>query len=235
LEYFKLPVNAGDKSILFQQAFADGSEPVKLKFRRYELMAQRVRDLQQYGSEKINYEIISNLEEQEDPANTKYSFIIHGDKNAVLAQSDFVYSKRTQKQIEDGVPGAADDIDNAIEVLMRYFGFELDLYCEEDPCDNNEDPYSFRVTVVLPCWGKRFRDATFRNLVEKTIQTEFPAHIHTRIKWVGLEEMKKFEAVYVNWLEEMAQNEMPRYEIVNPLIDKLNSIQPCTCDEDCSS
>jgi hypothetical protein len=74
---------------------------------------------------------------------------------------------------------------------------------------------------------KRFRDATFQNLVEKTIQTEFPAHIHTRIKWVGLTEMKKFE--------EMAQNEMPRYEIVNPLIDKLNSIQPCTCDEDCSS
>jgi hypothetical protein len=235
LEYFKLPVNTGDKSILFEQAFADGSEPVKLKFRKYELLSQRVRDLREFGSEKINYEIVSNLEEQEDPANTKYSFIIHGAKNAVLAQSDFVYSKRTQKQIEDGVSGAADDIDDAIDVLMRYFGFELDLYCEEDPCDNNEDPYSFRITVVLPCWVKRFRDATFQNLVEKTIQTEFPAHIHTRIKWVGLTEMKKFEEMYVNWLEEMAQNEMPRYEIVNPLIDKLNSIQPCTCDEDCSS
>lgn len=235
LEYFKLPINTGDKSILFEQAFADGSEPVKLKFRRYELLAQRVRDLQEFGSEKINYEVISNLEEQEDPANTKYSFIIHGAKNAVLAQSDFIYSKRTQKQMEDGIAGAADDIDDAIDVLMRYFGFELDLYCGEDPCDNNEDPYSFRITVVLPCWVKRFRDTTFRNLVEKTIQTEFPAHIHTRIKWVGLNEMKKFEEVYMNWLEEMAQNEMPRYDIVNPLVDKLNTLQPCICDEDCNS
>jgi hypothetical protein len=90
------------------------------------------------------------------------------------------------------------------------------------------------VTVVLPCWPKRLRDLTFRNLVEKTIQSEFPAHIHTRVAWVGMQEMQKFEEVYSIWLEEMAQNEMPRYEVVNPLIDKLNNLQPCTCDEDCS-
>lgn len=234
LEYYKLPVQAGDKSVLFQQAFADGSDPVLLKFRRYELLTQRVRDLQEFGSEKTNYEIISNLEEQEDPANTKYSFVIHGPKNVILAQSDFLYNKRTQKQIEEGIE-VDNDIDAVIEALMRWFAFELDLYCEEDPCDNNEDSYSFRVTVVFPCWPKRLRDATFRNLVEKTIQTEFPAHIHTRIAWVGLQEMQRFEEIYINWLEEMAQNEMPRYEIVNPLIDKLNSLQPCTCDEDCNS
>lgn len=234
LEYFKLPVKPGDKSILYQQAFADGSEPLPLKFRKYELLAQRVRALQEFGSERINYEIVSNFEEQEDPSKTKYSFIIHGDKNVVLAQSDFIYSKRTQKQVEEGVPPAADDIDIAIEALMTWFGFELDLYCEPDPCDNNEDPYSFRVTAVLPCWPRRLRNQTFRNLVEKTIQTEFPAHIQVRIKWVGLQEMRAFETLYSNWLDEMAQNEMPRYEMVNPLVDKLNAIQPCTCDEDCT-
>jgi hypothetical protein len=198
------------------------------------MLAQRVRDLQEFGSEKINYEIVSNLEEQDDPSTTKYSFIIHGDKGVILAQSAFAYSKRTQKQIADGVAGAADDIDDAIDALMLYLGFELDYYCDADPCDNDEDPYSFTVTVVLPCWVKRFRDMTFRNFVEKTIQTEFPAHVHVRIKWVGLQEMQLFETVYMNWLEEMAQNEMPRYEIVNPLVDKLNTIQPCTCDEDCT-
>jgi hypothetical protein len=234
LGYFRLPVHAGDKSVLFQQAFADGSDPLPLKFRRYELLTQRVRDLQEYGSEKLNYEIVSNLEDQDDPTNTKYSFIIHGDKGAILAQSDFLYTKRTQKQIDDGVAGKANDIDDAINILIRYLGFELDLYCEANPCDNNEDPYSFRVTVVLPCWPKRLRDLTFRNLVEKTIQSEFPAHIHTRVAWVGMQEMQKFEEVYSIWLEEMAQNEMPRYEVVNPLIDKLNNLQPCTCDEDCS-
>jgi hypothetical protein len=233
LEYFKIPEGVGDKSILFQQVFSDGSDPLPLKFRTYEALAQRVRDLQEFGSEKINYEIVSNFEEQEDITKTQYSFIIHGDKGAILAQSDFAYSKRTQKQIEDDDPQATDDIDLAIDALILWFGFELDWYCQEDSCDNNEDPYSFRVTVVLPCWPKRLRDLTFRNLVEKTIQTEFPAHVHARVKWVGLQEMQKFETVYMNWLEEMAQNEMPRYEIVNPLIDKLNSLQPCVCDEEC--
>ncbi len=233
LEYFKIPQSVDDKSILFQQTFADDSDPLPLKFRTYEALAQRVRDLQEFGSEKINYEIVSNFEEQEDITKTQYSFIIHGDKGAILAQSDFVYSKRTEKQIEDDDPQAPDDIDLAIDALILWFGFELDFYCQEDSCDNNEDPYSFRVTVVLPCWPKRLRDLTFRNLVEKTIQTEFPAHIHVRVMWVGLQEMQKFEDVYINWLEEMAQNEMPRYEIVNPLIDKLNSLQPCVCDEEC--
>lgn len=222
------------KSILFQQAFADGSEPVNLKFRKYDLLTKRVQDLQEFGSEIVNYEIVSNLEERNDPANIKYSFIIHGEKRVNLAQSDFIFSRRTKKQIEDKVEGDLDDIDDEIDRLMHYFGFEMDLYCEEDPCDNNEDPYSFRTTVILPCWPKRFRDPTFRNLVEKTIQTEFPAHIHTHVVWVGLQEMQQFEVVYYNWLREMAQNEMPGYEVVNPLVEKLNTLKPCgACDDEC--
>jgi hypothetical protein len=108
------------------------------------------------------------------------------------------------------------------------------LYCAEDPCDNNEDPYSFRTTVILPCWPKRMRDHTFRNLVEKTIQREFPAHIHTRIVWLGIMEMKAFETVYNNWLREMSLNETPQYDAINPLVDKLNNLTPCgVCDDEC--
>jgi hypothetical protein len=234
LEYFKVPVNAGDNSILFQEAFANGDEPILLKFRRYELLTDRIRDLQEYGSERINYEIVSNEEEQLDPINTKHSFIIHGEKETILAQSDFIFTRRTRKQIEEGVPGGPLDIDDEIERLMIYFSFEMDLYCEEDPCDHGEDAYSFRTTVVFPCWPKRLRNVTFRNLVEKTIQLEFPAHIHTRVVWLGLQEMKEFETVYERWLGELAQNEMPRYEITNQLIKKLNTLKPCdTCDDDC--
>lgn len=216
----------GTESVLFQQTFADNSEPVLLKFKRYELLAQRVHDLQEYGSERINYEIVSD--EAEDPT---YSFVIHGDKSVVLAQSKFKYNTRAdaEKEILD-VSNPSDP-----KGLVPYFGFELDLYCEEDSCDNNEDPYSFRTTVVLPCWVGRFRNPTFRNLVEKTIQTDFPAHIHTRIVWLGIQEMQAFEEVYYAWLKEMARTDMPGYEAVNPLIDKLNNLKSCdTCDDDCS-
>jgi hypothetical protein len=118
---------------------------------------------------------------------------------------------------------------------MDYCGFKLDFYCDANPCDNNEDPYSFRTTIVLPCWPKRLRDATFRNFVEKTIQTESPAHVHTRIVWIGIAEMQRFETAYSDWLLEQAQTEMPSYDKVNPLVDVLNTLQPCgTCNDDCS-
>ena len=175
LEYFRLntTTNKYDQSILFQQTFANGKDPVPLKFRHYTTLAQRIKDLQEFGSERINYHIVSNAEEQ--PANIKYSFFITGKNGKVLAQSPFVFDKN--------------NIEGEIMILIRFFEFQLDLYCQENPCDNNEDPFSFRTTLVLPCWPKRLRDKTFRNFVEKTIEAETPAHIHTKVVWLGTDQM----------------------------------------------
>lgn len=233
LEYFRYnkEVTQYDLSILFQETFQDGSESVPLKFKRYELLAQRIKDLHEYGSERINYSIVAN--EEEELEKKKYSFIIYGKNNAVLAQSPFVFNKKTKKDIEENktIPF---DIEEEIEQLLRYFGYELNLYCEENPCDHNEDPYSFRTTIVIPCWPKRFRDATYRNLVEKTIQTESPSHVHTKVVWVGISEMQRFEKAYSEWLQEMARTEVPNYEKVNPLIEVLNTLKTCgTCEDEC--
>jgi hypothetical protein len=232
LEYFRQnpTTQKFDQSILFQEVSPDeNEEPVPLKFRRYESLAKRVRDLQEYGSERIQYEIVSN--QQEDPDSLRYSFIIHGENDIVLAQSLFIFNKRTKQQIENGET-IANDIEVEIQNLMRYFAFELDMYCQENPCDHNEDPYSFRATIVLPCWPKRFRDPTFRTLVEKTIQSEAPAHVHFKIMWIGTSDMKAFENVYQQWLREMALTEMPSYEHVNPLVEAINTLKPCGCCED---
>ncbi len=230
LEYFRFnpATKHFDQSFLWQAVPLDGSLPVALKFRRYEYLAQRVRDLQEFGSERINYEIVSNQET--DPAKLKYGFIIHGNSDAVLAQSLFLFNKKTPGQTGN----IQDDVEQEIENLMRYFEFELDLYCEANPCDNNEDPYSLRATAILPCWPKRLRDPTFRNLVEKTIQTESPAHVHIRIVWLGIQEMQRFEKVYCEWLLEMSQTEIPSLEKTNPLVDVLNTLRPCgVCEDEC--
>ena len=39
------------------------------------------------------------------------------------------------------------------------------------------DPYSFRASVVLPAWPRRFRTMPIREHVEKTLHLEAPAHI----------------------------------------------------------
>jgi hypothetical protein len=229
LQYMRFNKNTKkyDQSLLYQQVFTDNSEVVLLKFRRYTAMAQRVRDLQEYGSERINYKIVSN--EADEAGKLKYSFIIMDDDEKVLAQSPYVFNRR-----KPGKPVPADDIEDEIAALMEWFGNEMDWYCEANSCDNDEDAYSFRATVVLPCWPKRLRDATFRNLVEKTIHAQSPAHTALHIVWLGIPEMIRFEKTYCDWLEEMSLTEMPSYEKVNPLVDVLNTLKPCgVCEDDC--
>ncbi len=62
------------------------------------------------------------------------------------------------------------------------------------------DPYSFRFTVLLPAWPGRFRDHNFRDFVEKTLRLEAPAHTLARICWLDYSQMSIFEKQYHKWL-----------------------------------
>jgi hypothetical protein len=66
-------------------------------------------------------------------------------------------------------------------------------------CIEVRDPYSFRITVLLPAWPERMQDIKFRQFVEETIRLEAPAHLYLRICWVGLAQMAELEAVYHPW------------------------------------
>jgi hypothetical protein len=218
-------------SLLFQSVPAGPGDVVALKFNRYRRLERRVRDLEEFGSERANYEVRIYDDGQ---GHVLYGFAILDAKRAVLAQSRYVY--KTNKPVDDDYDVANPDgnVEIAIREWMRYFGYALDQYCEADACDNDEDPYSFRATAVLPCWTGRLRDPTFRALVEKTIQAESPAHVHTRIVWVGLQEMQRFERAYYDWLQSMLPDQEPTYDIVNQLVDVLYTLQSCgSCEEEC--
>lgn len=68
------------------------------------------------------------------------------------------------------------------------------------------DPYSFRVSIILPGYTQRFSDPDFRNFMELLIQRELPAHIVPRICWIGhregqedegeINELTTFERLY---------------------------------------
>lgn len=62
------------------------------------------------------------------------------------------------------------------------------------------DPYSDRVTIVLPAFTGRFRDMDFRRFVEETLRQETPAHILPRICWVNSDDMAVIEKAYHDWL-----------------------------------
>jgi len=110
-----------------------------------------------------------------------------------------------------------------------------------DGCESCEpiDPYSYRVTVVLPGWTYRFGNMDFRNFMEDLIRKELPAHILARICWIGDRagkvedsdnEMIQFEKNYKKFLLSktklgQAQNAPVLKNLISTLT-QLNSIYP---------
>ena len=64
------------------------------------------------------------------------------------------------------------------------------------------DPYSFRVTVILPGYSLRLRNRYFRQFAERLIRMETPAHVLPRVCFVSEEHMRLFETAYHEWLTE---------------------------------
>lgn len=73
------------------------------------------------------------------------------------------------------------------------------------------DPYPFQLSIFLPGWTPRFRDAEFRVVVEQTLRRELPAHLFAWIYWVELEDgaipqvFIDFETTFRNWLENRSE------------------------------
>lgn len=68
------------------------------------------------------------------------------------------------------------------------------------------DPYSYRIHIILPAYGDRFKNMDFRRYAEEVIRAETPAHILPRICWISSEEMEKLEKAYKAWLEDPTGN-----------------------------
>lgn len=80
---------------------------------------------------------------------------------------------------------------------------DLLTVCLNDDCDDaaNNDPYSFKATIVLPGYISRFKNLIFRKYAEKIFRQEAPAHVLLKICWVNAEDMLKFQIRYKEWLE----------------------------------
>jgi hypothetical protein len=74
--------------------------------------------------------------------------------------------------------------------------------CVDDNCENcaELDPYSYRLQIILPAYGKRFEDIDFREFSEDLIRNELPAHIMAKICWVSKKSMSEFQIHYKKWL-----------------------------------
>ncbi|MCW3162449.1 hypothetical protein [Chryseobacterium oryctis] len=95
-------------------------------------------------------------------------------------------------------------------ILLRPFNTkyftdeELLTVCLNDDCSSeaNDDPYSFKATIVLPGYLSRFKNLIFRRYADKIFRQEAPAHALLKICWVNAEDMLGFQKAYRKWLQD---------------------------------
>ena len=111
--------------------------------------------------------------------------------------------------------------------------------CLPEDCDfcGDEDPYSFRVSVVLPYWPKRFRNLDYRSLVERTLREEAPAHVQVKICWIGQGQMAEFDGAHRAWLEALRSGRpeniaAPAARLIG-LLGRLSTVYPVATLHDC--
>lgn len=75
--------------------------------------------------------------------------------------------------------------------------------CVDQNCDecSDTDPYSFRISVVMPAYAPRFLEMDFRRYAEKVMREEMPSHLMPKICWINNEQLSEFEDAYHEWLE----------------------------------
>lgn len=114
--------------------------------------------------------------------------------------------------------------------------------CIEKDCNlcGEEDPYSFRITVVLNGeQGITNNGIAFRRFAENTIRLESPAHLGIKICWVSEEQLKEFEQQYCLWLAELAKPLPDKIVLHNELtkliaiFKNLKSVYPQATLHDC--
>ncbi|PIF34341.1 hypothetical protein CLU81_4980 [Flavobacterium sp. 9] len=119
-----------------------------------------------------------------------------------------------------------------------------------DECDNYEpiDPYSYRVSVVLPGYTLRFANTDFRNYIEKIIKEELPAHVLAKICWIGYREkdvkdpaenqLVQFEKTYKDYLiaKTDLNQEQPEPQLISFIkaLTVLDNVYPTGRLFDCS-
>jgi hypothetical protein len=113
--------------------------------------------------------------------------------------------------------------------------------CVDENCNDcqDKDPYSFRISVVLPAYAARFLNLGFRTYCEQTIRMESPAHLFVKICWVSNEQLVEFQDAYKDWLEVKASNSTDNDNVkLNRFVNiftALKSIYPVARLEDCKS
>lgn len=143
-----------------------------------------------------------------------WNLFVRDDEGNQLAQSnDFAEpgsARRAKAKFIQAISNACHNeglhLVEHILLRPRNNSFALAPVCLDPGCDfcGEQDPYSFRLSVVLPYWPAHFRSLPFRKYFENRIRQEAPAHTMVKVCWVDNLSLYRFETAYQKWLLALA-------------------------------
>ena len=103
--------------------------------------------------------------------------------------------------------------------------FQFAPVCLDPDCDfcGEQDPYSFRISIVLPYWPLHFKTLAFRNYFEDIVRKEAPAHTTVKVCWVDNTALHDFETAYKAWIIALANyaSDPTTVDVLQAANDKL--------------
>ncbi|MFC4635117.1 hypothetical protein ACFO3O_14450 [Dokdonia ponticola] len=176
-------------------------------------------------------------------------------KKAILSIISFMKFKFTEEGIflvehillrpdfpEEDIENDEEDIDGEVEVSEEEEEEEVSEESEEefkapflpictDNCEDDcgIDPYSYRVSIVIPGYTYRFSNPDFRNYMENIIKEELPAHVLPKICWVGHRE-NDLENVKEQYLQQLENEEAAALQQIDDEIELLQNETPSAAD-----
>ncbi|MGB1204934.1 MAG: hypothetical protein ACPG5B_04760 [Chitinophagales bacterium] len=189
-----------------------------------QLIEQKSIFLQQYpitsGSRGQAFNVFENNKKSEN-------FNLSGFQKRVYLLLDFQnnYVRQLKNElniVEESEQNIDDDIENNDEffyviehILLRQYDGKASVETETLKAyllqllklkEIPNDFYSMQATIVLPKWPERFRNASFRQLLEKNLRLKAPAHILLYVIWLDRLEMEKFEYIRKPWLQKLKRD-----------------------------
>lgn len=109
--------------------------------------------------------------------------------------------------------------------------------CGED-CPGN-DPYSYRLHVILPAEAPRLRDMAFRRYAEEVIREEAPAHLLPKVCFVSNADLQDIEAAWLAWRALLSGSATgargAKLAALRDALEKAKNVYPASQLGDCRS
>ncbi len=210
---------------------------------------EEINNMVNYLTDKNRYDIKKSKQ---------WALVLNNAKGDTLAETPSPFSKKADAQaFMDAIIGFVNDVLLAEKILIvehlllrprnrpgKAFpeGDPLLSICIPSDCKlcGDEDPYSFRFTIVLNGEkGLANAGIEFRRFAETTIRMEIPAHLGLKVCWVMAVQLSKFEKLYCAWQEALAKAQPVAADLhqkLKELLDEfshLKSVYPKATLHDC--